>query len=214
MTTAVRNHSGTSTTSKDPRVVTFSIVDNFENPIPITTQSLGTINELPMMLNPESMSTTMEALVRPIKTIGGYVILMWGHNLDRIQISGYSPAFYMSASDMADAGLTDQDTYAAFITNQFREYSEGFRDYKKLLDIFRHNGVGLALDANNSPMISKKRVGHVKMKYQSKIYLGYFDNFSEEEDENNPYSIRYDCSFVVTKEKTPKVFVEFGEGSG
>jgi hypothetical protein len=183
---------------EDPRLVIFRIVDRNGKVLEVKSPGNGdSFTSFPMLINPSSMSTSMEQLVNPIKTIGGYVVQHWGHNLDTISANGSSPAFYLSPEQMQDAANNPNIVATAGLANGQRDLTLGYRNYKKLLDIFRHNGI---FTQPETGMINRAGVGNIEMQYQKTLYRGYFENFTEEESEETPYYINYSFTYKVEKE--------------
>lgn len=202
MATAVK-HTGLEL--NDSRVVRFRIVSRAGVPVPITSPGFSTpIDTLSMLINPASFDTDMEQSVNPVKTIGGFIILHWGHMPDVISASGTTPAFYLDAEDIKKYTKTLVNTqnnnardFAYGLTDINREFTAGYQNYKKLLDIFRHNGV---TTDQFTGRIDRNGVGSVEMIYKNTIYRGFFMTFDEKESADTPYSIDYSFTYKVVKE--------------
>jgi hypothetical protein len=199
-----------STKHADPRIVTFRIIDKNGSIKTIDSPGLGQISEVSMLLNPESLDVNMQQKVTPVKTIGGYVILHWGHDLDTITASGYSPAFYLTYEELSNRLNIDPDAepetigergigkfIGEHITSKNRDLSQGFRHFKAILDIYRHNGIGVL---NTTGTLDRFNIGMIEIQYQHTFYRGHFESFNITETEDNPYSIQYNFVFKVVKE--------------
>ena len=149
-----------------------------------------------MILNPNSWNVTMQQLVTPIRTVGGYVVQHWGHNPDTISVEGWSAAFYLSGEELSL--INDPGGVSDGITSAHRRFTEGYRHFLKLLEVFRHNGV----DVLPKGMPKRAGLGAIEIQYQGVVYLGHFLEFNYTESEENPYSIQYSYTFKVRREIT------------
>ena len=175
-------------TNEDPRLVRFTITDSNGN-------LLRDPPTLVMRVNPSSMSWTREQLVTPIKTIGGYIIQHWGHQLDEISVEGFSPAFYLNSYGVTQK-IEGSYGRATGLTSSLSVLSYGFNQYLDLLDLYKHNGLSI-----NNMTGEVYDVGSVLMSYMNVIYTGHFSSFQTTITEENPYSVQYSFVFKVKKEK-------------
>lgn len=87
------------------------------------------------------------------------------------------------------------------LSRTYRNETEGFRHYKKLVEIYRNNGVkkfssGLPVPGGE---------GFIEMQYQNMLYRGHFLSFNERETVEQPFSMEYDFVFKVRQEVTTMV---------
>lgn len=211
----------------DPRVMTFFIRTDVgynytDKGSVLRSPGLGEITPLPLLINPNSFSQTMEQQINRIKTIGGFVVQHWGHKPDVLKIVGKTPAFYLTPEEHVKALSlqpnavnfysniqSTNSAYQKYLADVGRDLSESYREFRRLIDVYRHNGI--STDPKTG-QINKKALGKVDISYQGILYRGHFESFDYDEDENNPYTIEYSFTFYVLKEITLQTSLRAARG--
>ena len=141
------------------------------------------IPDLVMKINPRNLSTKYTQLINRKRTIGGFIEEHWGEQLDELSASGITRGFY------DENGLT----------NLNRRNTDGYREFEKLINIYRNNGS--IYDHKTGAIIAQ---GTIVMNYDGNIQHGYFENFSVNEISEKQFNLQYDFTFKVTFEEYPQ----------
>lgn len=160
---------------------------NVRNKKPVIWQISGlpekyTVPDLIMKINPQNINCSYTQLINRKRTIGGFIEEHWGEQLDTVSASGKTNQF------MGPRGLTNFE----------RRSTDSFRNFEKLIAIFRNNGS--LFHESTGKIIAQ---GWVIMNYDNCIYKGYFENFNVNEIAEKPFELSYDFSFKITQEVYP-----------
>lgn len=140
-------------------------------------------NGTPMMLrfkvNPNSFDRAHKKTVNREQTRGGWVEYHGGDELDIINVSGVTDAFFTT-----DLGMLN--------IKQGRKLSHGWNDMNAILSLFRSNGSkfdrrGMIYEANK-----------VLLSYDVGKYYGLFESLTVTESTEKPYSFDYSFTYVIT----------------
>lgn len=167
-----------------------------------------------MLVNPQNMSISSDKKINSEFSRGGYVIEDWGDMQDIITFTGKIGGYYILNPRIGFSGLNRYE----------RSKSLSFKNLMNLFLIYRNNGAvfektvknpergsqdrlisnsGLARINDRIPKITqnaKNRIsylGDISLSYDNIIYKGSFDDFSIEENADQPYLLNYKFSFIV-----------------
>jgi len=148
----------------------------------------GSLIEIPPVLLLAPLAT-LDLSFRQKKTTqvtrGGHVEFHWGDELDTIDAKGVSLAFM-------------QDGAAGGLTSARREGTEGYEDFRALLDLYKNNGT---IQDNVGRVISAGRIIFI---HDIGRYSGLFESFTYSESDTDPFRLQINFTFKV--EATSIVF--------
>ena len=161
------------------------------------------IPEIILLVNPKSLDWTMSNTVHETRTRGGFLQEFWGSELDTLAASGQTAVAYVMRNDARahsqGGGLTIRD---------LRSDSAGYRNLRRLVDIYRSNGVIYGMremgnyatgSENERPAYRKALLynGCVNIFYDGVTYSGYFESFEVRESGDAPYWLDWSFTFKV-----------------
>lgn len=132
---------------------------------------------LVMLINPSDLNVNLKKIITRTRTKGGFTEEHWGNDINSITANGKTAMFY------GDKGITTKD----------RRLSEAMANFKKLFDIYRNNGVQFDESGNIA------KVGRIRMFWHTRIYDGFFESFSINEESEEPFTFSYDFVFKILK---------------
>jgi len=158
------------------------------------------IPDVVLLVNPTSLEWSMANRVQETRTRGGFLQEFWGSELDTLTASGKSAVAYV-ASQGADqgGGLTIRD---------LRRDSAGYRNLRRLVDIYRSNGVIYGMRAMGNYAVGRDEEkpayrktllygGYVDIFYDGVTYSGFFENFEVRESGEAPFWLDWSFTFKV-----------------
>ena len=163
-------------TGADPACLpmTFRIIDK-----------TGTIAlEFTLLVNPTNMNHGKTSTVGALYTREGFVTQMWGPNQDLLTVTGSSAAFMVEGIGLTAVG---------------RRRSFGFLNFTALLATYRNNGYMLGdptLESGLTRVINK--ITGIELTYDNQSYMGHFNNFTIDENADNPFRFNFNFDFVVS----------------
>lgn len=136
------------------------------------------------LINPENINHGKTNSVQLALTRNGFNTQMWGPNQDLLTATGKTAGFYASG-----VGLT----------NISRQRSFGFKNFMALVSTYRNNGYEF-LDTTNLNNLTRviNTVHGIEIDYDDQTLLGHFNNFTIDENAENPYIFNYNFEFVVS----------------
>ena len=159
------------------------------------------IPDIILLVNPKNLDWTMNNTVHETRTRGGFLQEFWGSELDTLAASGQTAVAYVMRNDQKSqgGGLTIRD---------LRSDSAGYRNLRRLVDIYRSNGViyGMRAMGNYATGSEKERPayrktllysGCVNILYDGVTYSGYFESFEVREAGDAPYWLDWSFTFKV-----------------
>lgn len=170
-------------TSEGKRPVVFDILSP-----DLETSILPDYLKLVLHVNPNSMKFSYQNIIERTQTMGGYVEQHFGSGVDTISIDSSSGGFMRLYT-----GLTSVTGGGDNVGGTRRETLA----YDTLLDILAlfHNN-GAVYDSKNNIILH----GVIKISFDGDYWLGWFDNFSVNEDSSKPFMLTFNMNFTVSKE--------------
>lgn len=160
------------------------------------------VPEMVFLVNPTELNWQLVNKVQETRTRGGFFQEYWPSELDTLTASGQTAVAYVVGGDRGrgkqGGGLTIRDLRA----------SAGYRNIRRLVDIYRSNGViygmrgmgnyGVGNDLER-PIYRKTLLhnGFVAIFYDGVTYKGYFENFEIREAGDMPYWLTWNFTFKV-----------------
>jgi hypothetical protein len=166
-----------------------------------------TVYGVRLMVNPSSISNNMARIVTRTQTMVGFIEEHWGEELDTITFQGSTAAFVTGAQDLREArseriayqGVEgfyealdlNNESYknAPGLTTSRRRLSVSYRQFKRLIDLFRINGCIY----DQYGFVSQRL--YVMLAYGYSAYRGFFESVDVTEDATNPYRFIYTITF-------------------
>lgn len=162
------------------------------------------IPDVVLLVNPNNLDWSMANRVQETRTRGGFVQEFWSSELDTLSAAGKTAVAYVARNDGhkkggQGGGLTIRD---------LRSDSAGYRNLRRLIDLYRSNGViyGMRAAGNYAvgheeerPAYRKSLLysGSVNIFYDGVTYSGYFENFEVMESGESPYWLDWSFTFKV-----------------
>lgn len=144
-------------------------------------------NYFSLLINPQEMSQTFEAVYSDRAVRIGFNVNEWGQAQRRMTCRGKTPAFYL------------KDPYKESphtgISRNGMTKSAAFANLMRLVQAFLNNGVVV------DPNMFGKAVGDIQIIYDSKAYFGSFDSLNLREDSEDPFLLSYDFEYVISHEQ-------------
>ena len=163
---------------KNDRAISWRI-DDVENPPP----------EFTMLINMNNLDIQYTQLKNETRTLGGFYEELWGEQLTALSASGTTAMFF------GEGGLT----------NEFARDTEGYKNFIRLLNLYKNNGKEY-IKASDPPTLASKAnpsrivgFGKVVMTFINKQYQGYFESFDFTEHAFKPFNFEYSLSFKVIR---------------
>lgn len=157
------------------KLVTFMLYDKNGNLVQPTDASFQPGYAFNMAINPSALTINYpNKSVTPVRTMGGWVLQHWYPELGSLSADGI-------VGNLLQRWNTD--------TKQAPRWDS----FKKLIRVYQNNGVVYQpsnLDRNN---VAFNPVAVCV--YDSVTYKGYFENFSYSEEQEQPYTRKYNFSF-------------------
>lgn len=170
------------------QLVTFGIVNERGDLIPPDVLPLLVLN-----INPENFDEGYVQMKTEQSTRGGWLEQHWGEELGTITCSG-STGLFIGTFPMDKGGLlARQRGEAPGITTVHRRYTIAHARMNDFIDLYRNNGQ--LVDARGRVAA----MGAVRIIYDGGIYDGFFENFTPEEEAEQPFVIKLDWTFKVEK---------------
>jgi len=151
---------------------------------------------LALHVNPKSFNESFQKSKNVVMTFGGFVEFVWPDELDSINASASTGAFFGPFTGLT-AG-SDGHNQGNVRTGGFRRPNASGRQQtmawerqEDLLDLFRNNGA--IFNGAGQPVIR----GRVMCIYDRGIYVGHFTTFSPKEDDEHAFSFELDWEFKV-----------------
>ncbi len=132
-----------------------------------------------MHVNPQTWSETHTKKVERFQTRGGFVEQHWGDELSEISADGSTGAF--------------MNIYTG-LTSVMRQRTIAWDRYRDLHDLYRNNG------SLHDPFGNIVLQGDVMLMYDRATYIGFFEKFSVEETDDQPFAFKISWSFKVRQE--------------
>ena len=143
---------------------------------------------LVLHVNPRSMAMSYTKVIERIQTKGGYVEQHWGEGTRTISFEMATGGFkrlYTGLSNVTgggeDLGGTRRETIA-------------YDKYLDVLALFHNNGA--VYDSTGQIAFQ----GIIKVSFDGGIYYGWFNNFTVNEDAEQPYMFQLSAQFTVSHE--------------
>lgn len=156
------------------RQLIINIVDDFVNPAIVYPP-------LYFQVNPNNIQTVYTKKINRSQTFAGFVEEYWGEDLDTINCTNSTGAFYDPKLGLSTITRTQTTRYFNF---------------QNILDAYRNNGNTY----DNFGRVTKR--GNIVIYFHPGIYIGYFDTFDFTESSTNPYRLLFNFSFKVEKSYT------------
>ncbi len=144
--------------------------------------------KLVLHVNPNSMAMSYSKVIERIQTKGGYVEQHWGEGTRTISFDMATGGFkrlYSGLSNITGGGKDVGGT---------RRESIAYDKFLDLLALFHNNGA--IYDTTGQIAFQ----GIIKISFDGGVYLGWFDNFSVNEDSSTPYMFTLSAQFTVSDE--------------
>ena len=146
----------------------------------------GSVVEFIMLVNPDTINHSKTSSVSQAYTRDGYVPQVWGQNLDTLSSTGSTAVF------MSDDGLTVRDRKSTF----------AYLNFGALLTAYKNNGYRL-LDQTKIGELQKitrviQMIRGIEIFYDGAIHMGHFNNFTMDDNAENPYRFTYNFEFIVS----------------
>lgn len=157
------------------KVMTFFLLDRAGNLVQPTDGSFQPGYLFNMAVNPSSFNVTMPPKsIVPTRTMGGWVVQHWYPEIGTIQVDGI-------IGNLLQAYNTDI------------KKTPNWQAFTKLIKVYQNNGVPYQSGTvkRNQAQFNPTAV----CVYDRVTYSGYFENFTLQEDETNPYTRKYSFTF-------------------
>jgi len=172
----------------------------------VETQHLNawlSVPEIILLVNPSELSWSLANKVQETRTRGGFVQEFWAGELETLSAEGQSAVAYVVRNDGhpkgQGGGLTIRD---------LRSGSAGYRNLRRLVDVYRSNGVLYGMRAmgnyavgqgDEKPVFRKTLLynGYVQVFYDGVTYSGFFENFEIMESGDMPFWLTWSFTFKV-----------------
>jgi hypothetical protein len=136
------------------------------------------------LINPENVNHGKTNSVYASMARTGFITQMWGPNQDLLTATGKTAGFY---------------AYGVGLTNISRQRSFGFKNFMALFSTYRNNGYEFLDTTNLNNLTRVINIVHgIKIDYDGQTLLGHFNNFTLDENAENPYLFNYNFEFVVS----------------
>lgn len=116
--------------NETPMIIDY--VDSKMYPVKIEFEDGSRIEALKLTPNPDSLVISSSKIINRYNTMTRWVEEHWGDDLDAINFSGSTYSF--------SARLNDGENIGPGLTAIYRDYSEGYKFLRALIDIYRTNG--------------------------------------------------------------------------
>jgi len=157
------------------------------------------IPDVLLLVNPTDLQWSMANRVQETRTRGGFMQEFWGGELDTLSASGRTAVAYVAKQDGQAGGLTIRD---------LRQDSAGYRNLRRLVDVYRSNGViyGMRATGNYAVGLDSEKPayrktllysGYVNIFYDGVTYSGFFENFEVAESGQSPFWLDWNFTFKV-----------------
>jgi hypothetical protein len=162
------------------------------------------IPDIILLVNPKSLDWTMNNTVQETRTRGGFLQEFWGSELDTLAASGQTAVAYVARNNARTRGSQG----GGLTIRDLRSDSAGYRNLRRLVDIYRSNGViyGMRAMGNYATGSEEERPayrkallynGCVRIFYDGVTYSGYFESFEVRESGDAPYWLDWSFTFKV-----------------
>jgi hypothetical protein len=153
-------------------------------PMQIVTMAGKSRIELTLLMNPEVLNVGRTFSTQPVYTRKGWDNQLWGPNPDTLSSNGKTAATM---------------TPAVGLDNYLQIVSFSYLNLLSLISAYKNNGVEFLdqFDANAVTRVVQLIHG-IEICYDNHIFLGHFNNFSLDEDDEHPYVFNYNFEFVVS----------------
>lgn len=157
------------------KIVTFFLLDKNGNLVIPTDGSFQPGYLFNMAVNPSNLNITYPPKsVVPVRTMGGWVLQHWYPDLGSLTAEGIIGTLLQRY-------------------NTETKKTPNWNNFKKLIKIYQNNSIAYQpsnLDRNNASFNPT-----VVCVYDRVTYKGYFENFSYSEEQEQPFTRRYNWSF-------------------
>ena len=144
---------------------------------------------LVLHVNPTSLKVNRQRQVERIQTLGGFVEQHWGDSTVDISADGTTGGFVRAYS-----GLSNITSFDA--AGGSRRETIAYDKFLDLLALFHSNGS--IYDAAGNIALQ----GCIKMTFDEGVYLGWFSQFTVNENAEKPYQFSVSFQFTVHREET------------
>lgn len=158
------------------------------------------IPDIVLLVNPVDLSYSMANTVQETRTRGGFLQEFWGSEMDSMTANGKTATAFVARDDANDqsGGLTIRELRS----------SAGYNNLRRLVDIYRSNGVIYGMRAMGNyavgfdpekPVFRKTLLynGFVSIFYDGVTYNGYFESFEVTESGESPFWLEWNFTFKV-----------------
>jgi hypothetical protein len=149
-----------------------------------TATSNGNRVEFTMLINPENINHGKTNATYSSYTRMGWVTQLWGPNQDLLTGTGRSAAFMVEGTGLS---------------NFYKRQSIGFNNFMALLRSYRNNGYML-VDPTKLHTLTRviSLISGIEIFYDGQIFMGHFNNFTIDENAENPFIFNYNFEFVCS----------------
>lgn len=140
-----------------------------------------------LRVNPNEFELFYSKAKDTFQTRGGFVEQVWGEQLEQITIASSTGSF-ISVEGGLSAGLVTAEKQ-----QPKRHRTIAYQQYKGLVDMYRNNGAVYGDDG--SVLLN----GRIRLAFDNGIYDGYFVDFTEDDNVDDPYQIRFTLNFKVER---------------
>jgi hypothetical protein len=140
--------------------------------------------EFTMLVNPANVNHGKTNSTYSSYTRSGWVTQLWGPNQDLLTGTGSSVAFMVEGEGL---------------TSFLRRRSIGFQNFMALMKTYRNNGYML-IDPTKLNTLTRviSLVHGIEITYDNQVMMGHFNNFTLDENADNPYTFNYNFEFVCS----------------
>jgi len=140
--------------------------------------------EFILLINPEYWNHSKTNSYQTTYTRNGWAVQLWGANQDTISSTGKTAAM-MSPG----AGLD----------NFNRNISLSYLNLLSFISAYRSNGYEFEDFINTDALTRVVKIVHgVRISYYNDTYMGHFNNFTVDEDDEHPYLFNYNFEFIIS----------------
>jgi len=206
-----------STHNKIPFIV--SMIDSDYNPITIPYPPeevlLGYPGEqiygVELIINPSTLSSNLAKTISRTPSMTAFVEDHWGEELDTLTVQGHTATFVTGGTDIYSMKLSPANNATRDFVRKYKSVSYGpgvgiddsdpgvtvsqrrkslsYKQFKRLLDIFRLNGCLF----DSFGMVSRRY--YIMMSFGNVAYKGFFENVDVTEVATDPFRYQYTITF-------------------
>jgi len=173
---------------------------------PLHLNAWLSVPDVILLVNPASLDWSLANTVQETRTRGGFMQEFWGSELDTLSASGTTAVAYVASFDPNGPASTKQG--GGLTIRDLRSDSAGYRNLRRLVDVYRSNGIIYGLRATGNyavgngpeqPAFRKALLygGYVSIFYDGITYRGFFENFEIREAGEAPFWLEWNFTFKV-----------------